>query len=459
MTASNHAPPPALELGLRGLRQVDRCEVVGTVEFDASAKCWMITLILAIDNAREFVPTQSSWKVFVDDSYPFGRVTFYPTAVGSITATFPHQERNSRGPTARAWRNGKLCLDAPFRDKRNMNVARDPFGEPEQRLRWYVQRALAWLDAAADGTLLTVGDPFEVPQRPLGQGGSPSNLRIVHDESPANFGAWEGRSGYGTVKMGALPGLDSVLMVTAFFDQTGAGIREWGRRPVVESTQTEIDAFWWLWPGPVVLRPWQAPGTWGELRRAGRTLGVNVDAVLKSLAPKIRRRNDRAVLLIGYPIPEHVGSDPVEVNWDAILLPELVEGGTPAAGFRPNEKGWWMRDRRGVLADRADIVHLRTENWSAARLQARGRLPESVRKAAVAVIGVGALGSIVAELLTRAGVTRLALIDHDILSAGNVCRHIATLADIGKEKVEIVAGRGKPNERDTRGNKGESLAR
>lgn len=439
MTTSDPLLPHALELGLRGLRQIDRCQVAGAIEFNESGKCWVITLILEIDSGKEFVPKRSLWKVLVEESYPFGRVAFYPSADGGITATFPHQERNSRGPKARAWRDGKLCLDSPFRDKRYMTISRDPVGEPEGRLLWHVQRALAWLEAAAEGTLLAAGDPFEVPQRPLVQGASA--LRIVHDESPESFNVWRGRNGYGTARIGAIPGLEFALFVAAFFDQAETCIREWTGRPVAWLAKTEIDAFWWIWPKPVVLRPWHVPGTWGELRRAGGVLSVDVNHVLRSLARSIRGKSGRAMLLIGYPIPERVSGEPAEMNWDAIFLPKIPEGGEFVAGFLPGEQGWWRRVRHSVFATNADIVHLTTENWSAARLQARGRLPESVRKAAVAVIGVGALGSIVAELLVRAGVTRIALIDSDLLSAGNICRHVATLADVGKAKVEVVANR------------------
>lgn len=97
--------------------------------------------------------------------------------------------------------------------------------------------------------------------------------------------------------------------------------------------------------------------------------------------------------------------------------------------------------RRGAFADRVELACLKTENWSAVRLQARGRLPEPVRSAKVAVVGVGALGSVLAELLGRTGVAHLALIDADTLSAGNICRHVATLGDLEKRKTDVVAAR------------------
>jgi molybdopterin/thiamine biosynthesis adenylyltransferase len=54
---------------------------------------------------------------------------------------------------------------------------------------------------------------------------------------------------------------------------------------------------------------------------------------------------------------------------------------------------------------------------------------------------VGALGANLAEQLVRAGVVRLALLDGDVVTAGNVCRHPATLVDVGKSKVRSVAER------------------
>jgi len=57
------------------------------------------------------------------------------------------------------------------------------------------------------------------------------------------------------------------------------------------------------------------------------------------------------------------------------------------------------------------------------------------------MIGVGALGAYLAELLVRSGVNELALLDGDFLTAGNICRHTATLNDVGTSKVRAVANR------------------
>lgn len=57
----------------------------------------------------------------------------------------------------------------------------------------------------------------------------------------------------------------------------------------------------------------------------------------------------------------------------------------------------------------------------------------------VAVVGVGAIGSFVAEGLFRAGVQGLLLVDGDRLRPGNLARHAANASFIGKPKAEAMA--------------------
>jgi hypothetical protein len=145
--------------------------------------------------------------------------------------------------------------------------------------------------------------------------------------------------------------------------------------------------------------------------------------------------------MLGYPMPKRMGEDASEVHWDALLLPRLEEEVGQPRGFRPNALGWWHRDRFGKFGDSVALEYLFTDSWSADRLQARGRLPDAVRDSSIAVLGVGALGSVVCELLVRAGVRNVALVDGDVLESGNVNRHVATLVDVGKYKVPVVAQR------------------
>lgn len=58
----------------------------------------------------------------------------------------------------------------------------------------------------------------------------------------------------------------------------------------------------------------------------------------------------------------------------------------------------------------------------------------------VAVIGVGGIGSLVAEQVARAGVRDLLVIDDDTIEESNISRVFgATLSDVGRDKVEVTA--------------------
>ncbi len=67
---------------------------------------------------------------------------------------------------------------------------------------------------------------------------------------------------------------------------------------------------------------------------------------------------------------------------------------------------------------------------------------EKLRKASVAVVGLGALGGISAELLARAGVGNLLLIDRDVVELSNLQRQLLySEGDIGKPKAEAALHR------------------
>ena len=64
-----------------------------------------------------------------------------------------------------------------------------------------------------------------------------------------------------------------------------------------------------------------------------------------------------------------------------------------------------------------------------------------VHEKTVALIGLGALGAKVAELLAQAGVGKFRLCDSDRLAIGNVARHIGGLSDCGAWKPRVVSTR------------------
>ena len=59
----------------------------------------------------------------------------------------------------------------------------------------------------------------------------------------------------------------------------------------------------------------------------------------------------------------------------------------------------------------------------------------------IAIIGLGSLGSSIAELLARTGNTHLTFIDRDRLTIGNLCRHTLTMQNVFQFKSKSIADR------------------
>lgn len=69
----------------------------------------------------------------------------------------------------------------------------------------------------------------------------------------------------------------------------------------------------------------------------------------------------------------------------------------------------------------------------------RGHFCEQLTKSKIAIIGIGAIGSSLAEILTRGGATHLHLIDNDIVEHGNICRSSYFFTEVGNSKVQALA--------------------
>lgn len=74
----------------------------------------------------------------------------------------------------------------------------------------------------------------------------------------------------------------------------------------------------------------------------------------------------------------------------------------------------------------------------AAKTARSGLLAPEIRGCRVAVVGAGALGSFVADMLVRSGIRHLTLVDGDIVMPGNLVRHLVGPEAIGQSKVEAV---------------------
>ena len=424
-------PSDNLRAGLSSLVDLPGVVALERPEWYPQERRWAVHLRIAADTmAGGPIPQVTDWFALVGNDYPDDSIGILPAKVGGITQTFPHQDFNGPGKPDQPWRTGKLCTwtEAAPLQRRGYDV--EP-AEPARNLAWHVERAQTWLELASRNELVQAGDYYELPYVPWSD-----VAKAVFAESSATLEQWlvVGKR-CGTALAETLETASPIFAVTKFEDGKGRTVveQEWGRNLDSRGNQSVA---WVRSDSAPILEPYQLPASWGELRQAFKEQSNDLDTLLR---PLVVGSQNHTMLLIGFPIPERVGGPNLRMHWLALSLPDQSSLRRP--GFRNNERGKWLAYRQTAIPDGTALQWLRTENWHRDEISVRGRLSESASCSPTLIIGAGAVGSALSEMLARAGVRDLTVIDPDILEAGNLVRHTLLVSDVGRAKATRVADR------------------
>lgn len=391
-------------------------------------------LRLAIDHEGKsdvLVPRRSEWFVTASASYPRGSIKIFPSASHGLTATFRHQSYNGKPATNKAWRDGDICVRSTVQILGRTGIDGEPT-DAGHRLRWNVQRARTWLSRAADDSIASAGEPFELPTFPSTAGKRPY---VAFWEDESTFSKWSSSAvEWGNVGFREGPGRTPTLVVDAHDmpDNMAVISHHWGDL-IARGTQRR--GIWVRLRQPPVMPPWQVPSTWDELLSICSKQGRDISRILANAPPTME--SDEVILLIGFPFPIRIGESDSRYHWQGIKLPPLRVK-PPGVARRRVQHHLRIDPSRALTGD---IAWLPSHNWAPSELNSRGQLPEWVRSSHVVVLGIGAVGSVLAELLVRGGVHDLTLIDDEHVEAGNLARHALTLADLKANKAERMADR------------------
>lgn len=451
-----HYPTDNLLRGRRRLEEIEEIVILQDWIWDDTSNRFFMRISISIDEEHPDIPQKSEWYIVSEDVYPFGSVGVYPSATNSIVTTFPHMESNHVVEPNGLWRSGKLCVEMDFRALGRNAPIKEPH-TVDDRLFWYARRAILWIKAAATSSLLQNGDYYEKPDFNVSFA-----CTVAYAEDCVSLMQWEDTSHqFGIAKIRKRKDANH----TVFFVDRFLSLDEketiccpmWGTYVSDEGDGILEDALWVKLPDTLVTTNWQAPMTFETLKSACISQNIDIISIIKSFAPKARTGHPHFVLF-GFPIPKRIGESPCEMLWQALLLPKLsyktknnerfqsgrkIKNGTYGAppGFRPNEKGWWRNDLQSILTNDLPLTWINSQNWSSDSITSRGKLSDALVRSRVAVVGSGSLGSMLCELLIRAGVICLTCIDHDFLQVGNLCRHTLDLRDINKSKSEALASK------------------
>ncbi|MBO2033569.1 ThiF family adenylyltransferase [Siccationidurans ginsengisoli] len=330
-----------------------------------------------------------TFTVHLPEAYPQGEVLFYPQELRG----YPHQNV-ARLPE----HGGTLCLATPV------------VNHLHTRLTLELERLHGWLDQYY---VREVADELYeyIPLEEAGGG------QLLFDEEPADnsvtrfearqsgtFQYWLLRAASDPV---ALPKYPAVFL--------GSGLGHLKARWTSDQCQGATYTGLWalLRQEPVIERKLRI-SRWDELVPL---LPEDFFVVLRqqAISPTFRKQSSpalgrRFLLAVGYHIP---GTDGPEITWDVLSIP---------LNILKHDKSPKELEKRLKTLDQQALDWGDSSNAAYARFFGRGQLAPALTQPRVLIVGIGAVGSTLAEQLVRGGLRRVGLADFDVVAPGNVCR-------------------------------------
>ena len=417
-----------LKRARRALDALPQVDLLDDWEYDKKQNIWFLHIGITIEYNVPYIPTTSQWYVVVENNYPKGKIKVYPDIKNSINVTLYHQSNNARIAENGLWRKGALCLE--------INTLSTFQSEPnsiDERLLYHVARAINWLELAANNELVSKDEPFELPDFNTS---NVSDKQFVFSEDDFTFMQWEDvEYKHGIAELDIYKNNPTIYYVKNFKSLNGQIIHytQWGKKLSTDNMKSPIIAPWILLKDIPVINGWQAPETLGDLIDACNEQNINIMDLLKDVVPAIRDGKNH-FLLIGFPVPKTFDGEPDIVFWKALRLPIVSYGKKTANGFRPNELGWWQRDKTEILVRKMSLDWVISENWNQREISQRGKMNNDFLRNKILIIGAGCMGASISEMLVRSGVYNLTIMDSDIFEVGNLSRHILSMDSIGNSK-------------------------
>ncbi len=133
-------------------------------------------------------------------------------------------------------------------------------------------------------------------------------------------------------------------------------------------------------------------------------------------------------LMVGYDINH---GELTEIHWEMMLLTIMAEDELDANRKLAAVLGIHLPKFEGPTP----ILWGDTLNASYDRFFGRGKLENQLTQARIMIIGVGAIGGTLADMLVRGGCQHLTLVDYDLIKPGNVCRSVYPFLAMNRPKV------------------------
>lgn len=322
------------------------------------------------------------FSVHIPESYPLGDVKF-------ITSSFvglPHQNFN-----------GSLCLNTAF-----INHVHNRLDLEIDKLRNYISRY--YINQAID-------DNYEYSAFD-----SKESVSLLFDES--DFNASRFNTPYGDFKyivVNQLIDKNKIIYLTALALELGNKKYSWSKR--YSTSESHIGCWVYIEKEPVYSDKNRIT-SWKDL---SPILPPEFSDYFSEFCKRWSAHRlhpsgmqDYILLAVGYKIP---GRESFELHWDLVLIPR--------SDFPRKLKQF----RQFISRYDKPVLWDRNYNISYERYFGRGSIEPDLAAKKVLIIGTGAIGSSLAEILCRCGARSIDLADTQIVEPGNICRSVFQLED------------------------------
>lgn len=427
----------SIHMGCNQLEVVHGFEQLDELIWHPKLEKWVLHFSITeteIDESQ--LPCYTQWYMLIDPLYPRGSISIFPDKENSIDLTYQHQNHNIETENY-PWRWGRVCTDW---DNTPLELLSDSeeLKTADQRISWHVRRLKKWLIAASKNELVKPGDHFELPHLHYS---NETDETIVFAEDRQHLEMWssvKSKSGYLSLK--EVKEFPKTLFVSSFLNAKKDAVQSYNWGDIVDKSSDSSLHFgvWLFLRFEPILKPWSYPTTIGELEAVCKHYKIDLWKEIYDLM-HIFRKHDRNYILIGFPIPEIVGQENSIIHWIALKLSQLTKKVEKIKGFRRVNDYYFSRDRLNELNPNKKIKYLRTENWGKEAILSRGSLNKKIQQDKVFLLGAGALGSAVGELLSRTGVSHLTICDEDKIKIGNLSRHMLGLGELTQNKATALS--------------------
>lgn len=220
--------------------------------------------------------------------------------------------------------------------------------------------------------------------------------------------------------------------------EDAASLAQWVRRRFGDKANTKTEDAVYLWLDEPLL-PAAYPETASDLFNLIATLGDEPKALLEEVAAS---QPDHIIALLGA-----IGRGGAALIGVKVPNPKSVKP-RPRSAAEPLSTGF-RRDNtpQSILMNRffgsTPVVRTLVQRADANWIHGRDRDPRSehLLQKTVILVGCGSVGAPISAALAQAGVGRIVLVDHDVLSWPNVGRHPLGASAVGRNKSEALSER------------------